>query len=221
MKKDSLPPSPAAQPAAAAPTFPSQPPLSNASDPSQIQAQEEYLRQILRAQPQAENGTPQEQAEDPMAKMLQQLLGGMDPNDPNAAEMPKLSPDDISKATGIPSWITNMVLGKPPETEQRKKQAFMWKIIHLVFAVLIGIYTVWTVTTSMATFGANPPTPPTLRNPFLIFTVGELLVETTRLTLRGMGSPKGIGAWYQIVKDVGRDGSIVIFLLGVSMWWNE
>ena len=194
--------------------------MNDASDPSQVQAQEEYLRQLLRGQPQADNDAPQDQTEDPMAKMLQQLLGGMDPNDPNAGEMPKLSPDDISKATGIPSWVTNMFLEKPPATEEQKRQVFVWKSIHLIFSTLVGAYTLWTVTTSMATFGANPPTPPTFRNPFLIFMLGELLVETSRLTVGGMGSPKGIGAWYQIAKDVGRDSSIVIFLLGMGIWWN-
>ena len=213
--------SPAAQPVAA-PTFPSQSPLSNASDPSQVQAQEEYLRSILRAQGPEGNGsqTPQGE-EDPMMKMLQSIMGGMDPSDPNGGEMPSISPDDISKATGIPSWATSMLFGKTPETEQQKRQTFIWKIIHAVFALLVGVYMLWTVNGAMASFGAKPPAPPTVRNPFILFVVGELLVETTRITMRGMGSPKGIGAWYQIAKDIGRDGSVVIFLLGMYMWWNK
>ncbi|KKY18543.1 hypothetical protein UCRPC4_g04879 [Phaeomoniella chlamydospora] len=199
------------------PTPSPQPSLSNAADPTQIQAQEEFLRSLLRQQAPAEAGA--EQQEDPMIRMMQSMLGG-DPSDPNAPEMPSFSADDVSKATGIPSFVTNLFLGKAPETEQQKRQVSLWKMIHGVFSVLLGIYTVWMVQTSIASFGANPPTPPMVWNPFLVFVMGELLVEGTRLTLRGMGSPKGIGAWYQLAKDLGRDGSVVVFFLGISMWWS-
>ena len=173
---------------------------------------------MLRAQSQPQNESQQE--EDPMIKMLQSIMGGGggDPSDPNAPEMPSFSPDDISKATGIPSFVTSMFLGKPPETEEQKKQAARWKIIHALFSILIGLYTVWSVRTSIASFGAKPPAPATFQNPFILFVMGELLVEGGRLTMKGIGSPKGIGAWYQLAKDIGRDGGVVIFFLGICIW---
>ena len=201
-------------------TPPQMPPLSNGADPAQAQAQEEFLRSMLRAQEPQPGQDPQ--AEDPMMKMLNQMLGGADGSDPtNPGGLP-FSPDDISKATGLPPFLTNMFMGgqKAPPTPAQEQSARIWTIVHVIFSLLAGIYVVHTITSSTLLFGASPPAPATIQNPFLIFVMGELLVHGARTLLGGQGMPEGIGAWWLILKGISRDGSIVVFMMGAAAWWN-
>ncbi len=154
--------------------------------------------------------------------MLNQMLGGADGSDPaNPGGLP-FSPDDISKATGLPPFLTNMFMGgqKAPPTPAQEQSARIWSIVHVIFSSLAGIYVVHATTSSTHLFGATPPSPPTLRNPFLIFIMGELMVRGAQTLIVDAGVPKGVGAWWQIVKDIARDGSIVVFMMGAAAWWN-
>ena len=65
-------------------TPPQMPPLANADDPAQAQAQEEYLRSLLQSQEPQQGTGDGPQDEDPMMKMLNSILGGGDPNNPTA-----------------------------------------------------------------------------------------------------------------------------------------
>ncbi|KAI1628341.1 hypothetical protein EDD37DRAFT_689177 [Exophiala viscosa] len=161
-----------------------------APTPEQQKAQEEYLRALLR-QPEPQEGQNQsQQPEDPMLKMLQTMMGAMDgtsnPNTPGGAGfpggLPGLSPDDISKATGLPSFLTNMVMGgqKAPPSHAELQATRLWKSLHVIFALIAGLYLVFTVTRATETFGENPPRPATFQNPFVVFLTGELLVQGTR-----------------------------------------
>lgn len=166
-----------------------------------------------------------------MMKMLQSMMGGMggmgDASNPNAGpDMAGLgggfNAADISKATGLPKFVTEKLLGGPkvPPTKAELQATRLWKVVHVVFAVLAGLYLVFSVHTSIATYGESPPAPATFQNPFLVFMTGETLVQSTRVLTRGTSGKRGPGWWLQMVKEAIGDGAIVVFILGITLWWN-
>jgi GET complex subunit GET2 len=185
---------------------------------------------MLRAQDpqqgQAGGQQPRQMPEDPMMKLLSSLVGGGEGNvDGNNPDGLPFSPEDIQSATGMPSWATSMLMGgkgKAAPTAQEKKAATMWNWIHIVFSFLAGLYLLFVLGDATAKFGRDPPPPATAKNPFLIFALGELVIHASRILLKNpAGSRSGSGqAWLQISKDVARDGSIVLFMLGAANWWN-
>jgi hypothetical protein len=195
--------------------------MSNSDDPALLQAQQEYIRGLLRAQdPQPRQPGQERQAEDPMAKILNSLLGGADGTDPATPGGLPFSPEDISKATGLPPFLTSMFVGQENATPTlaQEQTARIWTLIHSLFSLLVGIYVVHTLTSSASLFGADPPPPATIRNPFLVFIMGELLVQSAQMFLVDRAERKGIWAWWQILKDIARDGSIVVFMMGATSW---
>lgn len=161
--------------------------------------------------------------EDPMMKILSSLAGGANNTDPNNPAGLPFSPEDIQNMTGMPSWTASLLMGgkgQVPPTEEERKTATMWKIVHLVFSVLAGIYLLYVVGDATMRFGKDPPPPATVKNPFLIFVLGEGLIHGSRILMKDPASTKRGNGWYQILKDVGRDGSIVLFMLGAANWWN-
>lgn len=184
---------------------------------------------MLRAQdPQQQGQTgdqPQQQQmhEDPMMKLLASLTGGegnMDANNPTGLPF---SPEDIQAATGVPSWATSMLLGgkgKVPPTEAEQKTASIWNMAHIIFSILAGIYLVYILGDATAKFGKDPPPPATAKNPFLIFVLGELLLHGSRILTKDPSTTKRGNGWLHMMRDVARDGSIVLFMLGVTNWWN-
>lgn len=96
--------------------------MAQTDDPEQQRLQEEYMKALLSGTPQGQAGQGQGQQggmpgeDDAMMKMMQAMLGGMNggPNASNPGEMP-FSPDDFSKMTGIPPFLTNMVMGGKQE----------------------------------------------------------------------------------------------------------
>jgi len=161
-------------------------------------------------------------------KMLQAMMGGglNGTNDPNAPDGMGagpglgLSPDDIAKATGIPSFVTNMMMGgqKAPPSAREVQETRLWKVIHVVFAIVAGLYLVLSIGKATTTFGENPPPPATFQNPFLVFTTGELLVQGARVATKGGSGKSGIGLWIQMLREFVGDGAIVVFMLGIASW---
>ncbi|OAG40847.1 hypothetical protein AYO21_04924 [Fonsecaea monophora] len=190
----------------------------------QLKAQEEYLKAMLR-QPLSQGGPGQTQEEDPMLKMLQTMIGGMDSStDPNApggmGAGPGLSPDDISKVTGLPSFLTNMVMGDPkaPPSQAEIQATRFWKAVHVIFALMAGFYLVFRIHESTQTYGENPPAPATFQNPFVVFMTGELVVQGARAVSKGQSGKSGIRLWIQMGKEFIGDGAIMVFMLGLASW---
>lgn len=161
-------------------------------------------------------------------KMLQAMLGG-GPNDTNNPDAlngmgapPGFSPDDISKATGIPSFVTNMMMGgqKAAPSQKDIQAARFWKLVHVIFAVVAGLYLAFSISKATEIFGENPPAPATFQNPFLVFATGEVLVQGTMAVARGHSGKSGIGLWIQMLRDLIGDGAIVVFMLGIASWWK-
>ena len=203
--------------------------MPQATNAEQAKFQEEYLKALLKGSPQSQgqdqnqDEPPLAEQEDPMMKMLGSLMSGMNPNgDPNAQGGLPFNPDDLSKATGMPSFLTNMLMGnqKAPPTPQEVKETSMWRVLHAIFALVSGIYYLFAIGTAEDSFGANPPAPATFQNPFIVFVLGEVLLQSVRILTAGASGKRGPGLWYQMIKEFAGDGAVVVFLLGVSSWWK-
>lgn len=196
-----------------------------------LRAQQEAFRAMLRqGAPEAGQGQQPDNMEDPTMKLLSSLLGGM-PEDPNASApdapsgMPGqgpsgFSPADLAGALGLPPFLANMLGGtfqQPTEAEQ--KTIRIWKTLHVLFALGVAVYLLFIIGTSVAMFGSPPPKPATAQNPFLIFVTGEMLLTGGRVLLGGKQGTLGMAI--QLGRDIMRDGSLVLFALGLGAWYHR
>jgi GET complex subunit GET2 len=229
LAKERASPSPA-RPATPSQTAPSPSPAVNPNalpsfantDEANLQAQEAFLRNMMREQQQPSSRS--EMPEDPMARLLSQIAGvspaSSDPNDPNAAPggLP-VSGADLAAATGLPPFVANILTGQSSATKA-PPESTVWKIVHTIFAMVVGIYLVWAINNSISMYGKEKPPPPAVaQSPFVIFLTGEAALQGARIAF-GQGGGGGLGKTIKIFKDFIRDGAIVVFLLGVSGWWN-
>jgi hypothetical protein len=226
--------SPASTPGAATPptnpssvnSSPLPPPNAAAATPEQAQLQEEYLRAMLRAGAPGQNpqnpGALRAGEQDPMMQMLSSMMSGMggegDPNNPNGLPF---NPEELSQQFGLPSWATSMFLGpsKAPPTASELKTLRFWRLLHVIVALATGIYMLFMLNQSVEKFGNNPPAPATVRNPFTIFMMAQILLQSTRIVTAGPAGKRGPGLWYQMLKELAGDGAIVVFILGCASWW--
>ncbi|KAJ5482749.1 hypothetical protein N7539_006195 [Penicillium diatomitis] len=227
--------SPSPQPAASpspSPVPQMRPPPSYQSEappPDSLQAQQEAFRAMLR-QVVPEQGQDSNDVQDPTLKLLENLIGGM-PGDANAApsgapgampgqSQPGLSPAAIASALGVPPFLANMLGGaSPPPTESAQNVQRAWKVLHTLFALGLAVYLLFMIAASVATFGSPPPKPATAQNPFLIFVTGEMVLSGGRV-LHG-STQAGLGMVIQLFKDISRDGSLILFFLGLAAWYNR
>ncbi|KAB8204729.1 hypothetical protein BDV34DRAFT_196896 [Aspergillus parasiticus] len=221
-------PAPTSVPApASAPTSASAPaqPMSNPEpqSPENLQAQQELFRALLRqGGPSSSEQGPQE--EDPTMQMLNTLMAGMNGQDQapgGAAGGP--SQAELVSALGFPPFVADLLgaaTHKP--TDEEKKEVRTWKVLHILFAATVGIYLLMLIGTSVSTYGSQPPPPATAQNPFLYFTTGEVVLTGARLMSKGRtGRAAGIMLGLQLFQDIVRDGSLVVFLLGMGAWWSR
>ncbi|GLA39439.1 hypothetical protein AnigIFM63309_006778 [Aspergillus niger] len=233
-------PSPAPEPRTTQPSFPSQGPQQQQElDPETLQAQQELFRTLLRQSGQpgdSPSGSPGPQAggpggmggmgglggeaDDPTLKLLSSLMAG-DTSALGEGSLPGgQSPADLLTGLGVPPFVASM-LGEATrkKSDEEKREILVWKVLHVVFSVLIGVYLLVLIGSSVATFGSQPPPPATARNPFLFFTTGEVVLTGARIMMKRGGG--GLGLWVQLVRDIARDGSIVLFLFGMANWWHR
>ncbi|KAK9583230.1 hypothetical protein V6Z92_007385 [Aspergillus fumigatus] len=189
--------------------------------PEDLQAQQEYIRALLR-----QNAPPVAQEapdEDPTMKLLNSLMAGGMPGLDQGAGGPGVSQAELASALGLPPFVSSMLAAATrPKTDEEKREIWMWKVLHVLFSVVIGVYFLVAISASVATYGSQPPPPATARNPFVLFTTGEMVLSGARIMLRSRGGGlAGPGLWIQLFSDVIQDGSIVLFLLGMSAWWHQ
>jgi hypothetical protein len=193
-----------------------------------MRAHQEYLKALLRSNP-AEQQNQQQIDQDPMLKLLSSMMGGM-PGAENTAPGSEftppppgsnLKPDDLAGALGIPPFLSKFLLGggSTPMSPAQKKQERVWKLLHTFFSLLIGVYLVILVGSSIATYGDSPPPPAAAQNPFVVFMTGELLLNGLGILL-GTSKQGTLALGKQLFSSLVRDGSIAIFILGVGSWWN-
>ncbi|OJJ49058.1 hypothetical protein ASPZODRAFT_91284 [Penicilliopsis zonata CBS 506.65] len=230
-------PSPPVEPEIAAPAAL---PPSQEESAEALRAQQEYIRALLRQAPAEEQaGVSSPLDEDPTMKMLNALMGGMAggpgglpggiPGFPGDAAGgggnggdgnnggTGFSPAALASMLGLPPFVASIlgaVTGK--ESDEEKRQALVWKLLHTVFAMALGIYVLVLMSSSVATYGFPPPRPATAQNPFLAFLTGEMVLGGGRAVL-GKGDAWSMGV--KTVGDVMRDGKIVLLVFGLGSWW--
>jgi hypothetical protein len=198
--------------------------------PTSIQAQQEAFRAMLRQSAPEHEQSQQPDEEDPTLKLLSSLMGAIPGGDPNAPAgapaagagnqpAPGFSPAAIASMLGVPPFIANMLGGGAQPTEAEQKQARVWKTLHVVFALTVSVYLLFIIGSSVALFGSPPPKPATAQNPFAIFVTGELLLTGSKVLFGGKSG--GMGMAVQFFKDIVRDGSVVLFILGMGSWYNR
>lgn len=198
--------------------------------------------QAQQAQQQAQGGGE----EDPMAKMMQQILGmqpGQDPNDPNAmgGDLPQMM-------QMMNTMMGGGGMGGAGQSQPSTGTAYVWRIVHAISALVIAIYIALTTTFSGSklarsenvfvqdsSFGLGS-------RPFYIFATAELLLQSTRYFVeKGQLQGGGILAtiansgfvpepWAGRVRTIGRystiyttivsDAMVVVFVLGAIAWWK-
>ena len=234
-------------PTTSTPSSPPPPPAATVQDESpgdlqDLQAQEQQFRALLRqavpAQGQqqqpptqglAGGGPPDD--EDPAVKLLHSLIGGNLPDNGSAGDNGNgggggsgagATQADLLSALGVPPILAEMAgAATRTPTAQETKEATWWKTVHVVFAVLMGVYVLGLIGRGIATYGNPPPPPATARNPFLLFTTGELVLSSARLLLsQRAGSRSGllgrVSQCTTVLGEIVRDGSLVMFVLGIG-----
>ena len=188
------------------------------------------LRQPAPSEQQQQLQQPGPEEEDPAVKLLHSILagGGVDGSMPGAAaggdQQGGPSQADLLSALGLPPILSSLVgAATQPKSETDKKETQVWKTVHVVFAIVTAVYLLIVIGASTATYGGSPPPPATVQNPFLVFTTGELVLSSARLALKSRdgGGLVRPGVWAEMVRDAVRDGSLVVFVLGMGTWWHQ
>ncbi|KAI9373805.1 hypothetical protein BJX61DRAFT_541372 [Aspergillus egyptiacus] len=212
------------------------PPSVEEANPDTLREQQEALRALLR-QP-TPSDSQQDTEEDPTLKLMNALMGGMADANPAAGAGSGAGPGAGSNGTaapgpgglspelmaslGLPPWMCSMLgAATQKESEEQKKTVLMWKVLHIVFSFAVGIYLVFLTSSSVSTYGKQPPPPATAQNPFLFFTTGEVVLGGARALMRNNDRVSGPFLYVKLLRDFIQDGSIVLFLFGMGAWWNQ
>lgn len=205
------------------------------------------IRQVLRNAPPPEDlhlGQGQQQAEgqdDPMVRMLQQMMGGI-------PGMQEGASGDLSPGLGA------LLGGGGPTSTDRQWQGqrsgedaygYLWKIIHAIFALLLGIYMTAATTfngaeVSRAEISSSNTEGEIGRRLFWIFTSAEMVLQGSRYLLENgkTNRPGWMGMLMQVLPEpwknyvglvarysgiwttVVEDAMVVVFVLGWVAWWK-
>lgn len=179
-----------------------------------------------------------------MMKMLQQLMGGGVPG----ADGQQPGEGD----GGLPPGLAAMlgaggmagIPGMRPAAQKEDTYGYLWKIVHAIFALVLGIY----VTASSHAFtgdvtrgGIEGLGHEGGVNVFWVFATAELVLQSSRFFLEKGGSSP-LGGWIGIVGNmlpepwrgyltlaarysgiwstVVEDGMVIVFVVGLVAWWK-
>ncbi|EEH45525.1 uncharacterized protein PADG_01675 [Paracoccidioides brasiliensis Pb18] len=198
------------------------PPTTTVEDhtPENLKAQEEYVRALLRSPQPLDQNTPEQNT----TALLGSLLGGGPTGDDSFAGAEggvAFNPADIASALGVPPLLANFFLGgnSQPATPAEQRVVWIFKVVHVLFSLGIGIYMLSLFQYSVSTYGHNPPPPATAQNPFTLFITGEVALSGMRVLMRAReGQLLNARTWIQLLGDLVRDGRIAVFALGAGMW---
>jgi hypothetical protein len=174
-------------------------------------------------------------ADDPMMKMLQQMMGGI----------------PVEGAGGMPSFpgMPNMPMPGQAAASAPDPYAYLWRIVHAVFALGLGLYIAFTTTftgtriereRSGLSFTAKEEMAlsPASVHFFWIFATAEVLLQTSRFFLeKGRVQQGGIigivmgflpepykgylalvTRYSRIWTTISGDAMVCVFVLGVCAW---
>ena len=182
--------------------------------------------------------------EDPMVRMMQQMMGAMggNPDDPNAP--PPEVPPMVKALLGGGGGADKQDLAPPPTGS-----AYMWRIVHAVFAFVLATYIALTSTfngsqlarsqsvyTEESGYGFG-------RRLSVIFCTAELLLQSMRYfaekgQLQGSGMIAKVansgmvpepyagyiriaGRYIGIVQTIIADAMVIVFVFGAMAWWQD
>lgn len=200
------------------------------------------MLQMRQQEASRQQGGGAEGEDDPMVKMMQQMVGlmGGNPDDPNA------------KPPEIPFALKALMGGGGQTTKEEAPpatgSAYMWRIVHAVFAIVLASYIAITSTfngtklsrsgvvyTEEAGYGLG-------RRLFLMFCTAELLLQSSRYfaekgQLQGngilakvansgvvpepyAGYVRMVGRYIGILQTIIADAMLIVFVFGVLAWWQ-
>jgi hypothetical protein len=182
-------------------------------------------------------GMPGEGGEDPMMRMLQQMMSGggpgaegVGPGGPNGALPP-----------GLAAMMGN---AGPQQQGAQDKYAFLWRIVHALFALSLGVYmatiTAFNGSKIARTRGMIAGAEKTQVQFFWIFATAELLLQTSRFWVERGRLPAGgwltttasflpspyrdwlgvLSRYSVIYSTIVTDALVIAFVLGCVAWWN-
>ena len=189
------------------------------------------------------SGQQQQGEEDPMMKMLQQLMSGIPGADGKGSGEEGGLPPGLAAMMGTGGVDTAGMAGE--EAKQEDTYGYLWKVVHTVFALVLGIYIIATSHAfkgDVSRGGIAGAGNEGVVNTFWLFATAELVLQSSRFFLeRGNGNQlRGwIGIvgnmlpepWRGYVKLAARysgiwntaveDGMVVVFILGCTAWWRS
>jgi hypothetical protein len=197
----------------------------------------------------AMGGPPGEMGDDPMMKMLQQMMGGMGGMPGGMGGGPPGS--EGFPPGGMPPGFPGMsgMPGMPGQQAAADPYAYIWRIIHAFFALSLGLYIAFTTTFSGSKLeremsGVDASILATDRAEsirfFYIFATAEVLLQTSRFFLeKGQTQQSGIlgtvmgflpmpyKGYLNVLLRYGRiwttmtsDAMCCVFVLGVCCWFK-
>ncbi|KAL8738646.1 MAG: hypothetical protein Q9181_000592 [Wetmoreana brouardii] len=248
------PPITTQNPALASPSDPDEADISDHVRPSQPSSRnraptEADIRQLLRSTPPPHAGPGQQQAsgeEDPMVRILQQMMGAMPGTEGNQQNG---LPPGLAALLGDGGGGGAAGPGQAQNGQGNDGSAYFWKIVHAIFAFMLGIYIVAVTTFDGAQFsrsekmlesGEGRGGEGVGKRLFWIFATAEVVLQSSRFFLeRGTTDQSGwMGMLTQVLPEPWKsyaglltgysgiwtttvqDAMVVVFVLGVVAWWN-
>lgn len=169
-------------------------------------------------------------AEDPMMKMLQQMMGGV----------PGEGADGMPSFPGMPPM--------PGQAVQADPYAYIWRIVHAVFALALGLYIAYTTpftgskidreTSKVKSMSDGSELSSGSVHFFWIFATAEVLLQTSRFFLEQGRAQQGgilgmitgflpepykgylslVTRYSRIWTTVSGDAMVLVFVLGACAW---
>lgn len=212
------------------------------ADPAQIN--DEMLRAMMLGMPPGQGGAQGPQlganpfeafggggdaangAEDPMMAMMQQMMGG-------AAGAGSLPSFPGMPPMGLPGQQTNGVVSDP--------YAYLWRLVHALFAIGLGIYIALTVNFTGSKLAREESALLDIGYIKQLFWMGEVVLLGRFLFKGGQGSsgegiigmvlpmiPHPYGGYIRwvmryssILRTISGDALLLVFTLGAMSWWNN
>ncbi|KZF19977.1 hypothetical protein L228DRAFT_32914 [Xylona heveae TC161] len=169
----------------------------------------------------------QAEAEDPMMRMLQQLMGG-DSNGSDAKE-------------ALPPGLASIFGGQQEQQPEPNKYGNIWRIVHALFALALGVYIVAATPFSGSHFSRSESLGGEVGVQFFwIFATAELILQSSRFFLErgrlpttgilgGLGSmlPEPYAGYVRVLNrysviytTIVTDAMVIVFVLGSVAWWK-
>ena len=179
-------------------------------------------------------------------KMLQQLMGGMPP--PGAEGQAGAEGMDGGLPPGLAAMLGGGMPGMPgmegPQPQKDSTYAYLWRIIHALSALILGIYIIFTshaLNGDISRGGITGAGHEGGINVFWVFATAELVLQSSRFFLENGGGSQ-LGGWMGMVagflpepwrgyitlaarysgiwSTVVEDGMVVVFIVGAVAWWR-